>query len=487
MRSDIALLTETMKDFTIIQGGMGVAISDWKLAKAVSSEGQLGVVSGTGIALIMIARLMGGDVGEHVRRALSHFPFQDSVKRILDTYFVREPKSPPEPYRRPPMWTLVPTKLLNELTVLANYVEVFLAKEGHSNPVGLNLLEKVQLPTMASLYGAMLAGVNNVIIGAGIPMQVPGILDKLAGHEAVSYRPDVIGAEEGDDFRIHFDPRTVFEGVADKVDQLVRPCFMPIVSSVVLAKALIKRATGKIDGIVVETSTAGGHNAPPRGPLQLDASGQPIYSQKDMVDLEQLSRLGLPFWVGGGYDSLEKLREVKAAGGSGIQVGTAFACCQESGMDPSIKSRLIQKVLNGGTGVRTDPLVSPTSFPFKVAQLENTLSESEVYQSRPRLCDIGMLRHLYKRADGSVGYRCPAEPEPPYVAKGGKAEDTEQRSCLCNNLGATAGYPQHRRDGYVEPAIVTIGSGLSGIRRYLNGGRGSYSAREVLEYLTRSD
>ena len=33
----------------IIQGGMGVAISDWGLAQAVSRTGQLGVVSGTGI------------------------------------------------------------------------------------------------------------------------------------------------------------------------------------------------------------------------------------------------------------------------------------------------------------------------------------------------------------------------------------------------------------------------------------------------------
>ena len=477
------MLAETMKTFTIIQGGMGVAISDWKLAKTVSTQGHLGVVSGTGISLIMIARLMGGDIGGHVRRALSHFPFQESVKRILDEYFVREPKSPQKPYKRPPMWTLLPPKLLNELTVLANYVEVFLAKEGHSNPVGLNLLEKVQLPTMASLYGAMLAGVNNVIIGAGIPMQIPGILDKLAEHRAVSYRPDVLGVEEGDDFRVHFDPQALFGGVAEKVGQLVRPCFMPIVSSVVLAKALIKRATGKIDGIVIEKSTAGGHNAPPRGPLQLDESGQPIYGQKDVVDLERIRRLGLPFWVGGGYDSPEKLREVREAGGAGIQVGTAFACCQESGMDPSLKSRLIRKVLNGGATVRTDPLVSPTSFPFKVAQVEGTLSQPEVYRNRPRLCDIGMLRHIFKRPDGKVGYRCPAEPEAQYVAKGGKAEDTVQRNCLCNNLGASAGYPQHRSDGYVEPAMVTAGSGLPGIGKYLEPGRESYSARDVLDYL----
>jgi len=62
-----------MKLPKIIQGGMGVAISDWNLARAVSMQGHLGVVSGTGIALIMIARLMDGDIGGHIRRALGHF------------------------------------------------------------------------------------------------------------------------------------------------------------------------------------------------------------------------------------------------------------------------------------------------------------------------------------------------------------------------------------------------------------------------------
>jgi nitronate monooxygenase len=322
-----------MKLPKIIQGGLGVAISDWKLARVVSMQGHLGVVSGTGIALIMISRLMGGDVGGHIHRALSHFPFQEPVRHIFDEYFVPEPKTPQSPYKRPPMWTLNPSKALNELTVIANFVEVFLAREGHQNAVGLNLLEKVQMPTMASLYGAMLAGVNYVIMGAGIPMQVPGILDKLADHRAVSYRLDVLGAAREDDYRIHFDPQAIFPGVAKKVGRLIRPFFLPIVSSVVLAKALIRRATGRIDGFVVEAPTAGGHNAPPRGPLRLDEKGEPIYGEKDVVDLNRLKQLGLPFWLAGGYDSPEKLQQALDAGAAGIQVGTAFAYCAESGME----------------------------------------------------------------------------------------------------------------------------------------------------------
>jgi nitronate monooxygenase len=473
-----------MKSPKIIQGGLGVAISDWKLARAVSLQGYLGVVSGTGIALIMISRLMGGDVGGHIHRALSHFPFKEPVQRILDEYFVPEPRTPQPPYKRPPMWTLNPSKVLNELTVIANFVEVFLAKEGHQNAVGLNLLEKVQMPAMASLYGAMLAGVNCVIMGAGIPMQVPGILDKLAGHRAVSYRLDVLGAAREDDYRIHFDPQAIFPGVAKKVGRLIRPFFLPIVSSVVLAKALIRRATGRIDGFVVEAPTAGGHNAPPRGPLRLDEKGEPIYGEKDVVDLNRLKQLGLPFWLAGGYDSPEKLQQALDAGAAGIQVGTAFAYCAESGMEETLKRRIVQKALAQEIEVRTDPIVSPTSFPFKVVRLAGTLSEAEIRRNRVRLCDIGLLRQLYKRADGKAGYRCPAEPVAKYLAKGGRPEDTAGKNCLCNNLCATAGYPQHRGDGYVEPPLVTAGDGLVAIGKYVRRGRHSYTAQDVLDYLT---
>lgn len=462
---------------------MGVAISDWNLARAVSLQGYLGVVSGTGIALIMISRLMDGDVGGHVRRALSHFPFQEPVERILAEYYVPEPKNPRPPYKRPAMWTLNPPRSIEELTVIANFVEVFLAKEGHDDAVGINLLEKVQMPMMASLYGAMLGGVDFVIVGAGIPIQIPGILDALANHQAVSYRLDIQGAAPEDDSRLHFDPQAVFPGIAQKVGRLSRPHFLPIISSLVLAKALLKRATGRIDGFVVELPTAGGHNAPPRGPLNLDESGEPIYGSKDAVDLDGIRQLGLPFWLAGGYDTPEQLQHALDAGAVGIQVGTAFSYCAESALEPTLKQRIIRKVLDHQIKVRTDPLVSPTGYPFKVVQLEGTLSDPQVCEHRTLLCDVGMLRHLYKCANGKVGFRCPAEPVEQYLAKGGKLEETVGRNCLCNNLAAAAGFPQHRADGYVEPPIVTAGDSLAAIGRFIRQGRTSYTAKDVLDYL----
>ena len=72
----------------VIQGGMGVGVSGWPLARAVSKAGQLGVVSGTAMDTILARRLQLGDVGGHTRRALARFPIPGVAQRILDRYFI---------------------------------------------------------------------------------------------------------------------------------------------------------------------------------------------------------------------------------------------------------------------------------------------------------------------------------------------------------------------------------------------------------------
>jgi nitronate monooxygenase len=472
-----------MKLPKLIQGGMGVAISDWKLAKAVSQLGQLGVVSGTGVSRVLASRLMDGDLGGHVRRALANFSMPEVVQTIIDKYYTPGGKPADAPYKTPIAYTIKPPKILDQITAIANFVEVYLAKEGHSGVVGINLLEKVQMPNLASLYGAMLAGVDVVLMGAGIPTQVAGILDKLSNHEPVSYRVDVHGADKEDDHRIHFDPESVFPGISKLVGKLKRPKFLPIISSVVLAQALIKRSEGPVDGFVIEGPTAGGHNAPPRGIVNLNEKGEPIYTEKDVVDLDKMKLLGLPFWLAGGYGNPKQVQAALDAGAAGVQVGTAFSLCDESGMRDDLKKRMIRKVLDEEAQVFTSPLASPTGFPFKVAQLEGTLSEPEAYGERSRICDLGFLRILYKREDGKVGYRCASEPEADFVKKGGLLEDTVNRSCLCNNLTATAGFPQRRKDGYVEQPILTSGDDLVNAGQFIREGKTSYSAEDVVRYL----
>ena len=144
---------------------------------------------------------------------------------------------------------------------------------------------------------------------------------------------------------------------------------------------------------------------------------------------------------------------------------------------------MIDLALENRVDVFTDPVASPTGFPFKVAQLEQTLSEPDVYADRVRVCDLGYLRNAYRRPDGSTGWRCPAEPIEDYVAKGGRIEDTVGRKCLCNALMANIGLGQITESGNPEPHLLTTGDDIASIGRILPPGANSYSAADVIEYL----
>jgi nitronate monooxygenase len=251
----------------------------------------------------------------------------------------------------------------------------------------------------------------------------------------------------------------------------------------VLALTLHRRANGRVDGFIVEAPTAGGHNAPPRGTMQLDEKGQPIYGDRDVVNLEKLRALGLPFWLAGGCGAPGKLREALDAGASGIQVGTAFALCDESGLRADLRQELIEGARAGQARVLTSPVASPAGFPFKVAAISGTLSDPAVLQARPRICDLGYLREAYQAEDGSVGFRCPAEPVNLYASKGGDPAVTKGRVCICNALIATTGLPQVRAGRHVEPPIITMGDDVQAAVRFLAPDASSYSARDVVRTL----
>lgn len=467
---------------TIIQGGMGAGVSHWRLAQAVSRLGHLGVVSGTALDQIMARRLQDGDPDGHVRRALQQFPFRQMAERILATYFIPGGRKPETPYCSVGVHTVEGRRWPQEMCIAANFVEVFLAREGHSNPVGINYLEKIQLPHLPSLYGAMLAGVTVVIMGAGIPIEVPGVLDALAMHQPATYPIYVSGSQPGDVCRMSFDP-AAFREQGDGLGPLLRPDFLPIVSSETLASVLSRKSSGVIAGFVIEGPLAGGHNAPPRGQLTLTDDGQPIYGPRDEVNLEGIRKLGLPFWLAGCYGSPERVRDALAVGAAGVQVGTAFALCTDSGLVTEFRRALVQQAVNRESRVFTDPVASPTGFPFKVAQLAGTLSDEQVYANRQRVCDLGFLRQVYRREDGGLGYRCAAEPVNAYLAKGGKLEDTVGRKCLCNALTANIGMPQRLADGSYEKALITLGDDFADIGRFCADGRLDFSAADVVRVL----
>lgn len=462
----------------VIQGGMGVGVSSWRLAQAVARAGQLGVVSGTALDVTLARRLQDGDQGGHLRRALACFPDQAVAGRILDRYLQPAGRPPGQPYRPVPKLTLRPSRDGQELAVVANFAEVWLAKHGHPGWVGVNYLEKIQMATPAAVLGAMLAGVDVVVMGAGVPREIPQLLTDLAAGRTGGVGVDVHGAPEP--HRVSVDPVAL---LGEHLPPLRRPRFLAIVSATVLATYLARNEATRPDGFVVEGHRAGGHNAAPRGRLQLDDGGEPVYGARDAVDVAKIADLELPFWLAGAYGTPEGLVMALAAGAAGVQVGTVFALAAESGLRADLRGQLLDGLGEASLRVRTDVRASPTGFPFKVAQLPGTLSQDETYDARTRLCDLGYLRTPYLTESGSVGYRCPAEPAHMYRRKGGDVADTQGRACLCNALTADAGLGQTRRDGFVEPGLVTLGEDLTGAEQLARRHPDGWTAEDVLTWL----
>ena len=461
----------------LIQGGMGIAISGWPLARAVSSAGQLGVVSGTAIDNVFVRRLQDWGVDETLRAVLDRFPVQSVVDEAINR-FATVRREANAPYKMLPMLTERSRRRSIDLVVLASFVEVALAKFGHSGLVGINLLTKVQLPTAATLCGAILAGVDYVMMGAGVPTHIPGILDGLTAGQPVTLPLIVTGAGSDDAASTTtFDPSPYLPSHA-----LTRPKFVGIVSSHVLATALAKRSNGSVDGFVVERPVAGGHNAPPRGRFEVDDHGNPLYGVRDEVNYETMVELGVPFWIGGGVTTRQHVLDAFSVGAAGVQVGTLFAYCNESGMDADLRRRVITEVKTGAVTVSTSLQASSTGYPFKVVSMSGTTSDAAVYDERNRVCDLGYLREPFLRPDDSIGYRCAAEPATDYVRKGGSPDDTVNSVCLCNGLMAACGLGQVRPDGRREPPIVTSGDSINDIGRLLDG-RVNYFAKDVIELL----
>lgn len=457
----------------IIQGGMGIGVSSPKLASEVARYGQLGVVSLTGVAISFLRKLM--DKVTHYKEAAQSFFDQSFVSEVMTKYYGKKKNNA---YLSIEMPTINPSRFLLKTLVLSAYVEVHLAKKGHDGLVGINMLEKIQMPTLPSLFGAILASVDYVIMGAGIPVKIPEVLAQLSKKEATSLHIKLNDSVEKNYINQTFDPNEYFE-LTNLT--LKKPKFLAVVGSLTLANYLLKAAV-KPDGFIIEMPIAGGHNAPPRGSLEFDSDGEPIYGPKDDVDLAGFRKLGVDFWLAGGFGTKEKLKEALDNGARGIQVGSAFAFCDESGFTTSIKQQVINQVLSEKLTVKTDMKASPTGFPFKVLNVTGTLHDETAYLKRKRVCDLGYLREAYEKADGNIGYRCPSEPVDDYVKKGGKVEDTIGRKCLCNGLVSAIGVAQ-LRNNEKEGSLITAGNDVVNIKKFIKENQVTYSAKDVLDEL----
>jgi NAD(P)H-dependent flavin oxidoreductase YrpB (nitropropane dioxygenase family) len=460
----------------IIQGGMGVNISSPELAKMVSKHGQQGTVSGTALEWVMVRSLQMGDPGEHFRRVLAEFPFQKMVKEIMHKFYVKGGIPKNTPFKGIPHVGFNPSNLFIALLICANFAIVRLAKEGHDNPISINYLEKIAFPHIHALYGAIMGGVDIVTMGAGIPLQIPPLITDIVEGNDCNYSIPVSGSNIRSR-TINFSPEQFF---GEKLTDLKKPKFLPIISSNLLANLFLKKSPpGSVDGFVVEEPTAGGHNAPPR---RIDPSSPPdappVYGIKDMIDYDEMTKLEIPFWIGGSHASPEKLRYAKSVGAAGIQAGSIFALAEESGMVPEMRTKIRKLGYDGDVNIRTDSRISPTGFPFKVAEVEGSIADSTIYKERVRVCNKGLLVTAYEKEGGRIGYRCSAEPEDKFTQKGGNPSDLPGRGCLCNGLLATAGVGDS-----IEPPIITLGDDLAFLQKLMKHNEDAYTAEDVIKYL----
>jgi NAD(P)H-dependent flavin oxidoreductase YrpB (nitropropane dioxygenase family) len=322
----------------------------------------------------------------------------------------------------------------------------------------MNILEKIQLAIPAQLYGAMLADVDYILIGAGIPAQVPHLLNEISVGNKVAMKVDV--ADTKDKHYLHFDPQTL--GIDNF--PIKRPLFLAIVTSHALVAYLNKDEETKPDGYVIEYHVAGGHNAPPRAKNHVSDEGEAIYNELDTPNLEKIFASGSPFWLAGGYATPAKVKEAISFGAQGVQVGSLFALANESGFTDENRSSILSSLADPTMRVMTDASASPTGFPFKVIQNNQTLSNESLYAERTRICDLGYLRTMFQREKGGIGYRCPAEPLDNYEFKNGQVDQAQGSKCLCNALMADIGLGQTRPDGRIEISLLTFGSDLDGPR-----------------------
>jgi nitronate monooxygenase len=334
----------------IIQGGMGVGVSLHPLAKAVAREGGIGIISSACIDRI-VSKRTGGE------------------KNIYESV----------------------------------YEEVALSKikGGFS---GINIMAALGRDYNASVKGAIDAGADAIISGAGLPLNLPAI------------QP----------------PKDT--------------ALIPIVSSARALDIIIKkwgRLGYRPDAVVLEGPLAGGHLGFRIDQVDLDSNKlenlfPPV---KDMA-----KKFGdIPVIVAGGIYTHDDIVRFMDMGADGVQMGTRFLATDESSATGAYKQAVLQ-------AKKEDIVVahrpgSPCGLPFRVIK-QSPMYASSLQRTRTPKCDKGYV--LMKDAEGAYSI-CPAK------------EDNENYFCICNGLLSSAGYNSDK-----EEALYTVGTNASRVDKIVS-------------------
>lgn len=458
----------------LIAGGMGPYMSNPHYTKRMSQLGCLGTVSGLASDTLIAWLLQKGD--KDALHVLENSPFPEIAERVIKAYYVEGGIPKDQDFKVVPMVTTKPTQLSYDLQICGSYALVALSKKGHDFPVSINFMEKIQRTHLPSIVGAMAAGVDYITMGAGIPTQIPDILENIINNKPISYKVDQYGLGNKK-IDMSFIPEKYF---GKKLIFSNEPGLIPIISSHTLAEFLLKSSSGKkwIKMFVGETELSGGHKKRPRKSLTLNNDKEPIYGPMDQIDFQKIIDMGVPTYAAGDFATPEARRLIKKLGGAGIQFGTIGEFSDDSGLRRDLKILGRKLGYRGELKVLNNPFVSPTGFVFSIILLEGTLTDDIIFPNRERKCKHGYLSMPIEISPGNIIYLCPAENLQNYNNKGGKLPYAAQTMCLCSGLTANTELYQGK-----EFPVLTGGKNLSFFRHLMSHEDDSYNNEDVVNYL----
>lgn len=255
----------------LVQGGMGVGVSAQRLAGAVAAMGGVGTLSSVDLRRHhpdLMARTHGLDMGDTAR-----------ARQIIDSA---------------------------NLEAIEREVIAARQRAGGRGLVAINVMRAVSLYA-ATVKRALEAGVDAVVVGAGLPLDLP-----------------------------------------DLAQDHPRAALIPILSDARGIQLIIKKWERKKrlpDAIVIEhPRLAGGH----LGAAKIADLGDPRFNFENVIPqaLAFLRSAGvekeIPLIPAGGIRSFEDIVRLQSMGAAAVQLGTPFAVTQEGDAHPEFKRVLAE-------------------------------------------------------------------------------------------------------------------------------------------------
>ncbi len=284
----------------------------------------------------------------------------------------------------------------------AAYEEVSRAREG--GYAGINIMWALFRDYNDSVKGALDAGADAIVSGAGLPLNLPAI------------QP----------------PKDT--------------ALIPIVSSARALEIICKKWEKlgyRPDAVVLEGPLAGGHLGFRIDDVELESNKlENLFAPvKDMA----MKYGDIPVIVAGGIYTYEDIVRYQKMGAAGVQMGTRFLATEESNASAAFKQAVV--------AAKDEDIVvahrpgSPCGLPFRVIK-QSPMYVSSLKQLRKPKCDKGYV--LQRDTEGK------------YTICGAK-ENNENFFCICNGLLSSGGYNTDK-----EEALYTVGTNASRVDRILS-------------------